>query len=269
MKKVLILSGFGINCENEVKYAFEKAGGDAEILHSNEVMKDKDILDKYDIVVIPGGFSFGDNLGAGFALASLMRVTILDKMKEMIEQGKIFVGICNGCQVLIKLGLFNDGDRNITITHNKGNIGYKCIWRDCESTNSWHFDGIAGSIKLPVAHGEGRFIDLDKEKNKNLDEKKIMIANNEINKNCKIILKYSKNQNHNGSDYDVAAISNGRGNVIAMMPHPERAICIDENSKNSNNVQNTSSISEKNKLESLTNSIYIRFFYNLLSKNSC
>ena len=100
-----------------------------------------------------------------------------------------------------------------------------------------------------------------------LEEKKKMLEDNMVNENCKIILKYSEGQNHNGSDYNIAGICNGQGNVIAMMPHPERAICFDENSKNFNNTQRGTSIIEENKLESPITSIYTRFFYNLVSKS--
>lgn len=266
MKKVLVLSGFGINCENETKYAFQKAGANPEIKHINEIIKNQNILDDFDIVVFPGGFSFGDHLGAGFALASLIRVTILDKIKQIVAEGKIILGICNGCQVLVKLGFFNHNEKKITITHNKNNIGYRCLWRDCEPTGTKHFSQIT-KIKLPVAHGEGCFIDLDKERNKNHDEKRSMIERNMINENCEIILKYSEGQNHNGSDYNIAGVCNAQRNVIALMPHPERAICFDENSKNFNNIQKGTSISEKNKIESSITSIYTRFFYNLVSNS--
>jgi len=267
MKKVLILSGFGINSENETKYAFQKAHSDPQIVHINEVIKNHNILDSYDIIVSPGGFSFGDHLGAGFALASLIKVTILDKIKQIVSEGKIILGICNGCQILVKLGFFNYNEKKITITENKNKVGYRCIWKDCESTGTRHFDKI-NKIKLPVAHGEGCFIDLDKERNKNPKEKKEMLeANNMVNENCRIILKYSEGHNHNGSDYNIAGICNKEGNVIAIMPHPERAICFNENNKNFSNSQKSTRIVEENKLEFPITSIYTRFFYNLVSKS--
>jgi phosphoribosylformylglycinamidine (FGAM) synthase-like amidotransferase family enzyme len=262
MKNVLVLSGFGINCEKETDYAFKAVGANSKIIHVNEIIKNPTILDDCDILVFPGGFSFGDHLGAGFALASLIRVTIFSKIEEMIRSNKIILGICNGCQILVKLGLFNDQEKKISITNNDNNIGYRCLWRECESTGTWHFNNIT-EINLPVAHGEGRFIDLDP--GKNSEEKKIMLEGNLINDNCKIILKYAANQNHNGSDYDVAGISNGVGNVIALMPHPERAIVFDQTSKERNIKHNNPLNTPQDVIESRDSSTYLKFFHNLVS----
>ncbi len=254
MKKVLILSGFGINCEYETKNAFDIIGNSTKILHINEILDNHSLLNYYDIIVFPGGFSYADNLGSGFGLASIIELSIKDKLLELIEKGTIILGICNGCQILIKLGLFNHENDKITIINNKNNIGYRCMWRECEAQNTWHFQDI-DKIKLPVAHGEGCFIDLSKN-NKTQNEIDELRQNKMINKNCKIILKYLDNQNHNGSDYNAAGISNKKGNVIALMPHPERAICFEENKKNhvmaKNNMVNYGDVS-----------LYKRFFENI------
>ena len=256
MKKVLIISGFGINCENETKNAFDSVGAISEIVHVNLIFDNPNLLDYADIIVFPGGFSYADNLGSGFALASLIKLSFKDKLDELIENNKIVLGICNGCQILIKLGLFNSKDENITITANKNNIGYKCIWRECEAQNTWHFEDIRG-IRIPVAHGEGCLIDLNKN-NKTID---LNQSNDSgfINENCKVILKYAKGQNHNGSDYDIAGVSNNKGNAIAIMPHLERAICLDENEKNIKKAKNSLSLDQ-----SWKPSLYKKFFSNLL-----
>ena len=272
MNKVLVLSGFGFNCEQETKYAFEKAKArQVEITHFSTIINNPDLLNECGIIVFPGGFSFGDNLGAGFALASLIRLKFLDKIKNLIEKGVIFLGICNGCQVLVKLGLFDYEDKKISITHNENGVGYKCMWRDCETTNSWHFNDLSGSLRLPVAHGEGRFVDLSK--NSNDPEKKSLLQDNMVNRNCKIILKYAKDQNHNGSDYDIAGISNGKENVVALMPHLERVICYDESyfnvNKNLSIAQNSSGILENNNVESSYVSIYTKFFSNFVVRAGC
>ena len=255
MKNVLVLSGFGINCENETKNAFDIVGASAEIIHINAILQNPDLLDKYDIIVFPGGFSYADNLGSGFGLASIIELSIKNKLLELIDKNKIILGICNGCQVLIKLGFFNHENDKITIINNKNSIGYRCMWRDCEPQNTWHFQDIQ-KIKLPVAHGEGCFVDLSKN-NKTQDELDDLKQNSLINKNCKIILKYQENQNHNGSDYNVAGISNRKENVIAIIPHPERAICFDENKKNATIMKNSM-------LNFDDISIYKRFFHNLV-----
>jgi phosphoribosylformylglycinamidine synthase len=256
MKKVLIISGFGINCENETNNAFDSVGAISEIIHINLIFNNPNLLDSFDIIVFPGGFSYADNLGSAFALASLIKLSLKGKLNECIEKNKIILGICNGCQILVKLGLFNHEDEKITITNNKNNIGYRCIWRECEAQNTWHFEDIR-QIKIPVAHGEGCFIDLNK--NNKIDGLSKPNDNGFVNKNCKVILKYAKGQNHNGSDYDIAGITNKKGNVIAIMPHPERAICFDENEKNIKREKSSFSNNHEN-----TISVYKKFFFNLL-----
>lgn len=255
-KRVLVITGYGINCENETKNAFDIAGATSDILHINSVFENPDLLDDYDIIAFPGGFSYGDDLGSGFALASLMRLSFKSKLEEIVESNKIIIGICNGCQSLVKLGFFNHKDERITITNNKNNIGYRCIWRDCEAQNTWHFEDIR-QIRLPVAHGEGCFIDLNKG-NKTADDINRLNSNGFVNENCKIILKYKVGENHNGSDYDIAGISNRKGNVIAIMPHPERAICFDENYKSRLFAMN-SAINYQ-----AATSLYKKFFQNLV-----
>lgn len=257
MKKVLIISGFGINCENETKNAFDSVGAISEITHINSIFDNPDLLDTFDIIVFPGGFSYADNLGSGFALASLIKLSLKDKLNECIEKNKIILGICNGCQILVKLGLFNSKDEKITIINNKDNIGYKCMWRECEAQNTWHFEDIR-QVKLPVAHGEGCFIDLNKN-NKTTECLNRLNNNGFVNENCKIILKYANGQNHNGSDYDIAGITNKKGNVIAIMPHPERAICFDENEKNTQKEKKSFSKNNENTIP-----VYQKFFHNLL-----
>ena len=261
MKKVLIISGFGINCESETKNAFDSVGASSEIIHINSIFDNPNLLDDADIIAFPGGFSYGDNLGSGFALASLIKISLKDKLNELIEKGKIFIGICNGCQILVKLGLFNYKDEKITITNNKSNIGYRCMWKECEAQNTWHFEDIR-QIRLPVAHGEGCFIDLNKN-SKTIDNLNRLNNTGLVNDNCKIILKYANGQNHNGSDYDIAGISNKKGNVIAIMPHPERAICFDENEKNAQKVKNNFSANIGDDI-----SLYKKFFHNLVRFSS-
>ena len=247
-KKVLLVCGYGINSEHETAYAADLASASkVSILHINEIIISPSLLDEYDVIIFPGGFSYGDNLGAGFAFASIVKITLADKIHSMIDAGKMFIGICNGCQILVKLGLFNYHDKKtglkskISITHNHNDIGYQCKWVDCNVLE----DVGNQSISLPVAHGEGRFLDLDE----NLDEnrKKALLSKNYINENCRIFLKYTSD--HNGSCYNTAGITNSKANVIALMPHAERAI-IYQNYMNKDNAE--------------IENIYISFFKQLL-----
>ena len=232
MKKVksLIITGFGINCEEEMAAAYKIAGAESEIVHLNDILLGKKSIHNFDILNFPGGFSFGDDLGSGKVLANKMKFKklqsgklFLDDLKDFIASGKYIFGICNGFQFLVKMGLLPDvaEDFNQEVTLTKNNSAkYEDRWVWCkvnENSNSPFLTGIE-KIQVPVRHGEGKLII----KNKKI-EKKII----ENNLNC---LSYCDEngyetaeypQNPNGSDLNCAALTNESGQVFGMMPHPE------------------------------------------------
>ena len=128
--KVLILSGYGINCEEETAFAFRKAGASPEIVHINDLIEKNRLLRNYQILVFPGGFSYGDDTGAGNALANRIKNHLRDDLLEFIHRDKLVLGICNGFQTLVRTGLLpynNLGKMDITLAQNQ-NGRFECRW---------------------------------------------------------------------------------------------------------------------------------------------
>ena len=103
--KVIVLRAAGINCDLETQHAFELAGAEAERVHINKIIEDKALLDHYQILVVPGGFSYGDDVAAGKILANQIKHHLYEQVQKFIEAGKLVLGICNGFQVLVKTGI--------------------------------------------------------------------------------------------------------------------------------------------------------------------
>ena len=224
MIKIAILTGYGINCEEETAYAFGLAGGRAEIVHINDVVEKIKHLRDFQILVFPGGFSYGDDTGSGNAFANRMKNHLWEEVISFVKKDKLVIGICNGFQIMVNLGLLpalegNFGKREVALTHNK-KARYVDRWVDLKNgSGSCWLAGI-GKISLPIAHGEGRFYAKDKVISK-------------IKKKNLVALRYIKGEmcryqnleaNPNGSVDDIAAVSNESGRILGMMPHPERAI---------------------------------------------
>lgn len=223
--KVLIISGYGINCEEELKFAFEKAGAIAEIVHIRDLIDKKKRLEEYQILAIPGGFSFGDDTGSGKAFANLIKNHLWDDIVNFIEKKSLVLGICNGFQVLVSLGLLpaidkRYGETQVALEHNDS-ARYTVRWVDLKVENNkspWLKD--LTTLCVPIAHGEGRFF----------SSSEIL---EEINKNNLIAFKYFKGEmcnyqnleaNPNGALEDIAGITDVSGKILGIMPHPERAI---------------------------------------------
>jgi len=223
--KALVIAGYGLNCEEETALAFRHVGFDADIMHINDVIESPKALHNYQALSVPGGFSYGDDTGSGNAFAQKMRLTLGDALKEFIARDTLTIGICNGCQVVVNLGLVpaidNEyGVRQVAVTHN-ASARYQCRWIDLkvENTNSPWLQNIE-SLHVPVAHGEGRFMMED-------NTLRTLQDNNQI------ALRYAKDgnaangefpYNPNGSTDDIAGITDESGRVFVLMPHPERGM---------------------------------------------
>jgi len=224
MAKVLVLTGYGINCDEETAFAFKKAGAESSIVHVNDLIKSPARLKDFDILAFPGGFSYGDDTGSGNALANKMRNNLWENLMEFVDSDKLVIGICNGFQVIANLGLLPGfdgyGKREIALTYN-GSARYECRWVSLKAfSEKCVFTKGVDSIRLPVAHGEGKFFALDP-------------VMKRLAENGQIIFKYSKEGalakgefpfNPNGSLEDVAGICDKTGRVFGLMPHPERNI---------------------------------------------
>jgi phosphoribosylformylglycinamidine synthase len=164
--KSLILTGYGINSEEETSFAFEKVGFESQIRHINDLAENPGELNEVQVLCIPGGFSYGDDTGSGNAFAQKMRLTLWDHLQKFIERDTLTLGICNGCQIVANLGLApaidkKYGERFVAVTHNL-TARYQCRWVDVavQETNSpWLTPGTR--LHIPVAHGEGRFMMAD------------------------------------------------------------------------------------------------------------
>lgn len=224
--KSLVLTGYGINSEEETSFAFQQAGFQSQIRHINDLAENPAELDGVQVLCIPGGFSYGDDTGSGNAFAQKMRLTLWDSLRKFVERDTLTLGICNGCQIVANLGLApaidkKYGERFVAVTHNL-TARYQCRWVDVavQDTNSpWLTRGT--KLYIPVAHGEGRFMMAD-ETLKTLKDMK------------QVALRFVKADgtpaagqfphNPNGALDDIAGITDPTGRVLALMPHPERGM---------------------------------------------
>ena len=220
---VLVLTGYGINCDEETKFAFEKAGAKANIVHINDLIRNPEKLKDIQIFAFPGGFSYGDDTGSGYALANKIKNHLWDEIHSFIKKDKLAIGICNGFQVMVNLGILpaseGYGKREVALMHNNS-AKYLVRWVDLEFEGKSPWVNDIKRISVPIAHGEGKFY----AKKSILDEMKDkgMIAAKYVKGNvCK---SQNLEANPNGSLEDIAAITDATGRLIGMMPHPERAI---------------------------------------------
>lgn len=220
--KVLIITGYGINCDEETKFAFEMAGGKGEQVHINDLIESPNRLSSYQMIAFPGGFSYGDDTGSGNALAWKIKNNL--GIERLLEGEKLIIGICNGFQVLVNLGLLpaidgKYGERQVALNHNVSSR-YIDRWVDLKfhGASPWIKD--IEKISLPIAHGEGNFY----------AEQDVI---DDLIQEGQIAVKYTKGQmceyldlpaNPNGSMEDIAGITDSSGRIFGLMPHPERAI---------------------------------------------
>lgn len=222
--KVLILTGYGINAEKELAWAFELAGAKTDIKHLEDVIENKQCLKDYQILAFPGGFSFGDHIASGKVFANIVRHNLIEEIRNFIESDKLLIGICNGFQIITKLGLVPDFDftqkQVVSLVENdSGHFENRWTYLKAERSNSiWTKD--IDVIYLPVRHGEGKFV-VEDETTLDLLKKNNQIAFRYINPESSFV-EYPFNPN--GSVYDIAGISNPKGNVLGLMPHPEAYI---------------------------------------------
>jgi len=217
--KIIILRTAGTNCDKETASAFKMAGGESELVHINELVRDEKFLKDYQILAIPGGFTYGDDIASGKILANEIKYKLNKDLKNFINSGKLIIGICNGFQVLVKAGILpgiNSGAMEATLSFNDSG-SFIDKWVELRITNDerrttkcvWA-KNLPETIYLPIAHGEGKFIPKNKD-----------VLNN-LRKNAQIVFRYADNPN--GSIDDIAGICDTTGRVLGMMPHPERHV---------------------------------------------
>lgn len=224
--RALVLTGFGINCERETAHAFACAGAAAECVHLNDLAAEPGRLAAAQIFAVPGGFSFGDDIASGRILANRLRYKLGGPLEDFVQGGGLVIGICNGFQVLVKMGLLPGGgglEQSVTLAHNdsgrfdnrwttlRAAPGTPCIWlRGMEL------------FEAPIRHGEGKFIPRDQ----------ALLA--ELRASGQAALRYVQPggapangafpHNPNGSVDDIAGICDPTGRIFGLMPHPEAYI---------------------------------------------
>ena len=233
--KVCVLFGFGINCDRETAAVFKMVGGSPERLHVNCLVHGERSLSEFDILAVPGGFSFGDHLGSGRLLGNRLRFALREQLQQFVTDGKPIIGICNGFQALVKTGLLpGPGDASLepdlvqraSLTLN--NTGrYEDRWVtlefDSESPCIWT-KGIQ-RIECPVRHGEGRFVmpteqHLDNLQSNHLLAVRYVDPTTPVGEGIQDEL-LSFPISPNGSMRNIAGICDSTGLVFGLMPHPE------------------------------------------------
>ena len=227
--KVLILHANGTNRDRDAALACELAGGVPEIVHLNQLLSgERDMLD-YHMLVVPGGFSYGDDLGAGVLFSAELEHRFGTQLDQFIADGRPTIGICNGFQALVKAGVFKMGavgeeswERQITLTYNeRGHFECRWVYLELNQASDCVFTkGLTEPIYCPVAHGEGRFM-FDPSVESMLIENNL-IALTYATRNMQHAIRYPSNPN--GSTLNIAGITNAAGNVLGLMPHPENHI---------------------------------------------
>ena len=231
--KVAVLFGFGINCDHETAAVFEMVGGHSTRIHLNSLISGHQDLENYDILAVPGGFSFGDHLGSGRLMGNRMRFSLRGKLEKFIQDGKPIIGICNGFQVLVKTGLLPgpnhtspDFTQRASLTLNDSGR-YENRWVTLEFNPNSNCIWTKGMTRIdcPVRHGEGKYVMPDEGE---LDR---LSANNQV------VVRYVDSQtplgqssnndvlpfpiSPNGSMRNIAGICDKTGLIFGLMPHPE------------------------------------------------
>lgn len=221
---ILILHASGTNRDGEAARAVEVAGGAPHIFHINRLRAGEVSLAEFDALLLPGGFSYGDALGAGARLALDLQIYFAEAMGSFVESGKPVLGICNGFQTLVKAGILpetNGRQRTVTLTENaRGH--FECRWVHLRAASNARASWIAAMDDLifcPIAHGEGNVQVTDEETQSTLEAEGLVAFRYVDSDGSPVLGEYPFNPN--GSVADIAGLCNRRGNVVGLMPHPE------------------------------------------------
>lgn len=255
--RVLVVRAPGTNCDQETAFAFEQAGGTAEVVHINQLLSKRELVNEFQVLCIPGGFSYGDDLAAGRILGNQIRHHLSDFLFQFRDAGKLILGICNGFQVLMRSGLFLTDESNseavATLTLNdSGKYEDRWVRLAVDETQCVFFRDIQ-SLYLPVAHAEGKFVVRDETTFQQLKQRGQLFLRYEhldygehqavsasgADKRAELgadggttVATQDEKQtqavpfpaNPNGSQGNVAGVCDETGRVCGLMPHPERYI---------------------------------------------
>ena len=224
--KVIILRTAGTNCDEETAYAWQLVGAETQRLHVSALIAAPQRLQEFDILTLPGGFSYGDDISAGKILANQLIYHLSNSLQEFVSRGGLVLGICNGFQVLVKAGLLpgwpavNGRRQVVTLTQNDS-ARFEDRWIQMRSgTRPNAFIPPDTIVALPIAHGEGKLVSADS------------AVRERLRQGGHIALTYCDSQgrpgpypiNPNGSEDDAAALTDATGRIFGLMPHPERYV---------------------------------------------
>ena len=217
--RTLVLRAPGTNCDVETVFAFEQAGSAVDSAHVNELVRGDKLISDYQVLVIPGGFTYGDDVSAGKILANELRLKLGEDVQRFIEGGGLILGVCNGFQVLVKAGILPplENGQRLTLAGNDSNR-FECRWiyLQVDQESPCIFTKGISAMYLPVAHAEGK-----------------VMAEAETLGELNVVLRYADEKgniqagyphNPNGSLGNIAGICDASGRIFALMPHPERFI---------------------------------------------
>jgi len=219
--RTLVIRVPGTNCDAETVFAFEQAGAVVSLVHVNQLIRGEQRLSDYQIMAIPGGFTYGDDIAAGKVLANELRLKLGEDILRFVEAGGLILGICNGFQVLVKAGILpepaNSNSPLLTLaTNDSGKFECRWVHLKVNKKSPCVFTTGIDSMYLPVAHGEGK-----------------VVADPEILPKLNAVVYYTDEKgdsqagyphNPNGSVGNIAGICDSSGRIFALMPHPERHI---------------------------------------------
>ena len=221
--RILILRAAGTNCDLETEHAWQSAGAEAERVHVRRLIENPRLLDEAQVLTIPGGFSYGDDIAAGRIFAAQLERHLSDPIRRFVDAGGLVLGICNGFQVLVKAGLLPfsqsaGSERVCTVTYNDP-LGFQDCWvRLRGGRTPCVFLQPDREYELPIAHGEGRVV-FDRRADAALGPQHhalFYVPAPEADDGAAY--------NPNGSHADVAGLCDETGRVLGLMPHPERFV---------------------------------------------
>lgn len=223
--KVLVLRAEGTNCDGETAHAVEELGSRADVVHLNRLIKRRVSLEDYQAAILPGGFSFGDRVRSGAILGKVLSHSLARELNDFVEEGKPVLGVCNGFQALLEAGLLPGKEDTLALGENlSARFEDRWCFLRREGRNSLFTRSIGQVSQAPVANSEGRLV---------LPEGKEKEILSKLEDNNQICFRYAHSsgeaaggsypENPSGSAGDIAGITSEEGNVLGMMPHPERA----------------------------------------------
>jgi phosphoribosylformylglycinamidine synthase len=213
--RAIVLRAPGANCDEEAAFALRTAGAGVDRVHARAVREDPRCLRRYQILIIPGGFSYGDDVAAGKVVALQLQHFLADALRQFRDDEKLILGVCNGFQALLKAGLLvppdEDGPLATLGLNDTGRFGDRWVELEVTPGRCPFLTGIE-RMHVPVAHGEGKFV-----------ARKEWILRG-LAQSGQVVLRYAPGRNPNGSHGDVAGVCDATGRVLGLMPHPERHV---------------------------------------------